>query len=78
MNTWNIEITDTYGGEANYCWVKRDSIEVKEYASYLSIIRKAKKMMGWNNIRCKVEMIGETLQLIPEGMCQVMFVTPSY
>lgn len=23
MNTYFIEITDTYGGEANYCWVRR-------------------------------------------------------
>ena len=23
METWNIEITDTFGGEANYCWVRR-------------------------------------------------------
>ena len=23
MNTFTIEITDTFGGEANYCWVAR-------------------------------------------------------
>jgi len=22
-----IEMTDTFGGEANYCWVKRDTID---------------------------------------------------
>ena len=27
MKKWNIEITDTFGGEANYCWVRRYVVE---------------------------------------------------
>lgn len=27
MNTYDIEVTDTFGGEANYCWVDRYTIE---------------------------------------------------
>ena len=23
MNTYYVEMTDTFGGEANYCWIKR-------------------------------------------------------
>ena len=27
MNTYQFEITDTFGGEANYCWVKHYQVE---------------------------------------------------
>ena len=29
MNKYTIEITDTFGGEANYCWVKRFTVKAK-------------------------------------------------
>ena len=29
MNKYNIEITDTFGGDANYCWVKRFTYQAK-------------------------------------------------
>ena len=29
MNTYRIELTDTYGGEANYSYVKRFTIQAK-------------------------------------------------
>ena len=25
---WNVEYTDTFAGEANYCWVRRATIEL--------------------------------------------------
>jgi hypothetical protein len=75
---YNIEITDTYGGEANYCWVKRLDIEVDKDASDLSLIRKVKKAVGWNGIRCRTDILSDMIQLTPSGMCQTMFVTPLY
>ena len=29
MKTYQIEITDTFGGEANYCWVRRYTYDAK-------------------------------------------------
>ena len=29
METFHIEVTDTFGGEANYCWVKRFKVTAK-------------------------------------------------
>jgi len=29
--TFNIEVTDTYGGEANYCWVRRFTVQAKSF-----------------------------------------------
>ena len=31
MATFNIEITDTFGGEANYSWVRRYTYQAKSF-----------------------------------------------
>jgi len=41
-----LEFTDTIGGDANYSWVNRDTIEVLENISNSSLIKIAKKQMG--------------------------------
>jgi hypothetical protein len=33
-NTYNIEYTDTFGGEANYSWVHRTTVRVPEITHY--------------------------------------------
>ena len=43
METWNIEITDTFGGEANYCWVKRYTVQAK---SILGAVQKVAREHG--------------------------------
>lgn len=44
MNTYEIEITDTFGGEANYCWVKRYDVSAK---SVLGAVRKVANTEGY-------------------------------
>ena len=34
MKTYKYEYTDTFGGEANYCWVKRGTVSVPELVHY--------------------------------------------
>lgn len=34
MNTHEIEYTDTFGGEANYSWVKRATVTMPELTHY--------------------------------------------
>ena len=29
--TFKIEVTDTYGGEVNYCWVRRFTVQAKSF-----------------------------------------------
>jgi hypothetical protein len=43
MTKFKIEITDTFGGEANYCWVRRYECEAK---SILGAIRKLAREYG--------------------------------
>lgn len=79
MITTNIqyEVTDTYGGEANYAWVKRGKVECKEGEDYsdLAAVRRVKKAIGWNGLRCKVENYGYYIALRPVGVYQVCFIS---
>lgn len=72
-----IEVTDTFGGEANYAWFKRYKVECKQGENYSDIaaIRRAKKEAGWNGLRCKVSKYGDMIELRPYGQCIVMFIT---
>ena len=41
-----IEYTDTFGGDANYSWVRRAELDFPDNASDRSIIRKLKAEVG--------------------------------
>lgn len=73
--TVNIEVTDTFCGEANYCWVNRYSVELPVSASRLTVIRAVKREIGWNGIRCEVSDFGDEYHIRPYGMNQVCFIT---
>ena len=46
MATINIELTDTFGGEANYSWVKRETLTIPDDMPVHTIVRRVKKLMG--------------------------------
>jgi hypothetical protein len=74
--TFDVEKTDTYGGEANYSWVERYSIDVPEGISDLALVRRAKKLLGYTGIRCRVDNYGDSLVITPpRWSCTVGFVT---
>lgn len=72
----NIEITDTFGGDANYCWVKRGTTRA---TSRRGIISAVKRLAGWQGgCRVRVEEWGDTIVVRPtqsSGVCQIAFVT---
>jgi hypothetical protein len=90
MNLYEIEVTDTFGGEANYSWVKRETIAMPELTHYgydgsanymkankayrRQLVRKAKAIAGWTGWRCMVEDYGDTIRIEPRGTCMVAFV----
>lgn len=72
----NIEVTDTFGGEANYCWVLRGKTRAK---SRRGLIRAAKSLAGWHG-RCRVNVndCGDMLTIRPSaasGIPQIAFIT---
>ena len=70
------EMTDTFAGESNYSWVKRGKIEMEDTPfSNLAAVRKVKKELGYNGVRCKTTDYGDMIELRPIGMCIVIFIT---
>jgi len=76
MITFNIELTDTFQGESNYSWVKRDQLTTKD--TKRAIIQKAKAWAGFTGIRCVVDDFGDTISIKPNGICQIAFITFDY
>ena len=48
-NQYSIEMTDTFGGEANYCWVNRFIVSA---SSHRGAMRKVCARTG-DNVRCE-------------------------
>lgn len=74
MYKYEIEYTDTFGGEANYCWVKRESLLVEPEAPLSFVKTFAKALMGIKGVRGTWEDMGDTLKFTPRGMNTVLFV----
>lgn len=72
------EHTDTFGGEANYSWVRRADIELPDDASDRSIVIAAKKALGLTGTRCRTYNHGDTWELRPYGECTVAFISLIY
>ena len=71
---WKVEVTDTFGGEANYCWVRRYTLP-KIYAkkSKLAVVREAKRLAGWSGFRTTTYDYGDYYQINLTAHNQVMF-----
>ena len=72
---FEAEITDTFGGEANYSWVHRETFEAPKDASTSLLVRRAKRALGYGG-RGDTEDFGETIQHKFRGVCWVMFINP--
>lgn len=66
--------TDTFGGEANYGWVRRHEFVANQNASQRSIVRKAKQLVGFTGVKAETEDYGDSFIIKPRGYCQVIFV----
>ena len=74
----DVEYTDTFGGEANYCWVRRETLTLPAGISDLAIMRRAKAAMGISGMRGRTSNYGDGFEFRPYGSCTVMFVTTRY
>jgi hypothetical protein len=71
----NVELTDTFGGEANYCWVKRASFDVPANGTDRQAIRRAKALLGLSGIRHTKDSYGEGIVLNFPSHCMVAFLS---
>lgn len=91
MNKHQVEYTDTFGGEANYCWVRRVTVTMPELTAYgydsgtnyaaanrrygRELMRRAKAAVGLTGARGRKDSYGDSIEFRPYGSCTVMFVT---
>ncbi len=90
-NKYDVELTDTFAGEANYCWVKRDTVTMPELTHYgydggtnyakankvyqRELSKRAKAAMGLTGVRGRMFHYGDMSEFRPYGLLQVMFIT---
>lgn len=67
-----VEYTDTFGGEANYSWLRRATIP--STGSQRAVMRRAKAAVGLSGVRGVTHDYGDMIEFRPYGMCTVMFV----
>lgn len=89
-HTHSIEYTDTFGGEANYSWVRRASVAMPELTHYgydggtnyakanrvytRELMRKAKAAVGLTGVRGVTTDHGCSLVFRPYNSATVLFV----
>lgn len=74
---WNVEHTDTFGGQANYSWVKRETVTCPRGSSNQLVLRRAKSAVGMSGWRGRTADCGDVLEFRPQGHHSVLFVTPA-
>jgi hypothetical protein len=71
----SCELTDTFGGEANYSWVRRADLELPDTATPRQQITAAKAALGLTGCRCVKSDLGDLIELRPSGSCTVAFIS---
>jgi hypothetical protein len=74
MYTYNIEITDTFAGQANYSWIDRLQVKAK---SMQGAITMASKHFGYKGFRLDCY-CGDYASYKLQGACIIAFITESY
>lgn len=90
-NIYDVEYTDTFGGDANYSWVQRATVTVPELTHYgydggtnyakanrianRELMKAAKAAMGLTGVRGVTYHHGDMSEFRPYRMCTVMFIT---
>ena len=70
---WNFEMTDTFGGEANYSWVRR--AHVTRAITRWQARDLALRWAGWIGVKVEVTELGSDLEIRPRDMAMVLFVS---
>lgn len=62
---FKVEITDTFGGQPNYSWVRRHSLDLPSTASTYRIARAVKRLAGLTGIRTSTYDDGVCIEIWP-------------
>ena len=89
-NTYQYEYTDTFGGDANYSWVRRGKVSMPELTHYgydgsqgysrankiekRELMRKVKAELGLTGVRGVTYNHGDMIEFRPYRSCTVLFI----
>lgn len=76
--TFDCELTDTFAGEANYGWVRRETVDLPATATRRAIVTAGKAALGLTGCRCRTFDHGDLIELRPVGTCTVAFLIARY
>lgn len=77
MIAWEIETTDTFGGEANYSWCNRETLELPEGLTERQTVLRLRKAAGLNGYPARTEPMQDGYVFrYPAGDCTVTFAVP--
>lgn len=90
-HTYDVEYTDTFGGDANYSWVRRETVTMPDLTHYgydgstnyvkanrvfdRELMKRAKAAVGLTGVRGRTYHHGDMSEFRPHNMCTVMFIT---
>ena len=90
MHRFEVEYTDTFGGEPNYSWVHRATVTMPELTAYgfdgqfgysraqrtfrRELMRRAKAAMGLTGTRGTTSQSGQGYEFRPSNSCTIMLV----
>ena len=93
MHTYDVEYTDTFAGEANYCWVHRARVTMPELTHFgydggtnyvranrvfeRELMRKAKAAVGLTGVRGIKHSYGDLIEFRPHNSATVLFISYS-
>lgn len=70
-----VEYTDTFGGEPNYCWIRRATIEAPDNATMRQVLLLARRALGLTGMRGDITFDqGDEWHWKPRGWCTVLMV----
>jgi hypothetical protein len=67
--TFNVEVTDTFGGEANYCWVRRMQVKASSLRGAISIVSRESGYSFRKDYDC-----GDMARYSARGACVCAFI----
>lgn len=75
MTQVEVTVTDTYGGELNYRWVRRYNISPKQWTRR-AIAHAAKAAAGMAGVRGRSSWDGECYEFRPYRACVALYTLP--
>lgn len=69
---FDVEYTDTFGGEPNYSWVRRERLVIPFGTSDREVMRRMKNAMGLTNVKGRTFHNGDYSEFRPYRSCTIL------